>query len=161
VTWRRNLWWQLLLLAGSGLLMLGIFRVWFVHDLAPATSLSHKGPEVPKVTPLRDQRPQSAFAVVAAKNLFSQDRKGPTTQAAKTKGSLEGRTLLGTIIIGDEKAALISDKAGGRPGLRPKAPQGEVVRLGEEWEGFKVVEISNEAVVFEGKDGNKTLSFPE
>jgi hypothetical protein len=35
------------------------------------------------------------------------------------------------------------------------------VRLGEEWGGFKVVEISSEGVVFQGKEGKKTLNFPE
>ncbi len=157
--WRRSLWWQLLLLAGSGLLLVGIFQVWFGNDLAPGASLSRKGPEVPKVTPLRDTQALKAFAVVSSKNLFSQDRTGPdpTAQAAKTQGSLEGRTLLGTIIIGEEKAALISEKAG----RGKQMPQVQVVRQGEEWEGFKVVEISNEAVVFLGKDGRKTLNFPE
>jgi hypothetical protein len=157
--WRRSLWWQLLLLVGSGLLLVGIFQVWFGNDLAPGTSLSRKGPEVPKVTPLRDTRPLNAFAVVSSKSLFSQDRTGPDpgVQTAKTQGSLEGRTLLGTIIIGDERAALISEKAvRGRPQV-----QVQVVRQGEEWEGYKVVEISNEAVVFLGKEGRQTLNFPE
>ena len=155
--WRRSLWWQLLLLAGSGLLLMGIYQVWFGNDLAPAASLSRKGPEVPKVKPLRDQRSLSAFAVVASQNLFSEDRAGPAAQATQTQGTLEGRTLLGTIIIGEERAALISDKAG-RSHLQAQV---QVVRLGEEWEGFKVVEISNESVVFQGKDGRKTLNFPE
>ena len=155
--WRRSLLWQLLLLAGSCLLLVGIFRVWFVNDLAPAASRSRKGPAVPKVTPLRDQRSLKAFAVVASKNLFSQDRKGPTKKAAKPQGTLEGRILLGTIIIGQERAALISIKA-----KRGRAhSEVQVIRQGEEWEGFKVVDISNESVVFEGKEGKKTLNFPE
>jgi hypothetical protein len=156
--WRRSFWWQVLLLAGSGLLLLGVFQVWLGSDVNPVASRGRKSPEVPKVRPLRDLLPLKDFAVVSSKNLFSSDRKGPdlSTQA-KSQGSLEGRTLMGTIIIGEEKAALISEKVGkGR-----KQPQVQVVRLGEEWEGFKVVEISNDAVVFEGKDGRKTLNFPE
>jgi len=158
--WRRSLWWQLLLLAGSGLLLLGIIQVWMGNDLAPEASRGRKGPEVPQVKPLRDQRPLSAFAVVAAKNLFSQDRTGPTpgATAPQSQGNLEGRILLGTIIIGDERAALISDKA---PRGRQQSGEVQVMRLGEEWEGFKVVEISNEGVVFQSKEGKKTLSFPE
>ncbi|MFZ5453091.1 MAG: hypothetical protein ACOZF2_14635 [Thermodesulfobacteriota bacterium] len=155
--WRRSFWWRLLLLGGSCLLLMGIFRVWFLNDSAPAASLSRKGPAVPKVTPLRDQRSLSAFAVVASQNLFSQDRKGQASKAAEPQATLEGHTLLGTIIIGQERAALISMKKGrGR-----KQSEVEVVRLGDKWEGFKVVEISNEAVVFEGKEGKKTLNFPE
>ncbi len=158
--WRRSLWWQLLLLAGSGLLLLGIIQVWVGNDLAPEASRGRKGPEVPQVKPLRDQRPLSDFTVVSAKNLFSPDRTGPTgAKAPQAQGNLEGRILLGTIIIGDERAALIADKA----------PQGrqqggllvQVMRLGEEWEGFKLVEISNEGVVFQSKEGKKTLNFPE
>ena len=56
--------------------------------------------------------PLSAFAVVAAKNLFSQDRTGPTLGPAKVQNSLEGRQLLGTLIIGDTRAALIGGKTG-------------------------------------------------
>lgn len=157
--WRRSFWWQLLLLAGSALLLLGIVQVWVGNDLAPAASRVRKGPEVPQVKPLKDQQPLSAFAVVSSKNLFSQDRSGPDpgALAAKSQGNLEGRLLLGTIIIGDERAAMISEKAG--KGRKPS--QVQVVRVGEEWQGFKVVEISNEAVVFQGKDGRKTLNFPE
>lgn len=156
--WRRSLWWQLLLLAGSGLLLLGIYQVWFGNDLAPAASRSRKSPEVPKVKPLRDQSPLTAFRVVSSKNLFSQDRTGPdpSAQTAKAQGNLEGRTLLGTIIIGAEKAALISERA-----ARGRLAKVEVVRQGEEWEGFKVVEISNDGVIFQGKEGRKTLNFPE
>lgn len=157
--WRRSLWWQLLLLAGSGLLLLGIIQVWMGNDLVPETTRGRKGPEVPQVKPLRDQRPLSDFAVVSAKTLFSQDRTGPTpgAKAPQAQGNLEGRLLLGTIIIGDERAALIADKAQGRQ----QGGQVQVMRLGEEWEGFKVVEISNEGVVFQGKEGKKILNFPE
>ena len=158
--WRRSFYWQLALLAGIGLLLVGIFQVWFGDDLAPGPSPARKGPEVPKVTPLRDSQPLKAYSVVSSKNLFSQDRTGPdpTVQAAKTQGSLEGRTLLGTIIIGEDRAALISEKAARGKQAQPSV---QVVRQGEEWEGYKVVEISNEAVVFLGKEGKKTLNFPE
>jgi hypothetical protein len=157
--WRRSLWWQVLLLAGSCLLLLGIIQVWVGNDLPPETSRGRKGPVVPRVNPLRDQHPLSDFAVVSAKNLFSQNRTGPVPGAKvpKAQGNLEGRLLLGTIIIGDERAALVKDK----PAKGRKDSQVQVLRLGEEWEGFKVVEISSEAIVFQGKQGKKTLNFPE
>jgi len=150
--------WQLLLLGGCGLLLLGIVQVWLGNDLAPAAARGRKGPEVPQVSPLRDQRPMGDFVVVATKNLFSPDRTGPTPGAKvpKTEGSLEGRILLGTIIIGDERAAMISDK-----GAKGRKPQVQVLRLGEEWDGFKLVEILNEGVVFQSREGKKTLNFPE
>jgi hypothetical protein len=107
----------------------------------------------------------NAFAVVASKNLFTQSRSGPGLGAGapKAKATLEGRRLLGVIIIGEERAAMISSAPtpGPRRLLPPGQTQIEVVRLGEEWEGFTVVEISSEAVVFLGKEGKKTLNFPE
>ena len=119
---------------------------------------SAKGPQVPTAPILRDQQPLSAFKMVAAKNLFSQDRSDPTADVAKVQDSLEGRQLLGTMIIGDTKAAII----GGKPRGRGKGtPEVEAVYLGEEWNGFKVLEISNDSVTFPGKDGRKTLKFPE
>jgi hypothetical protein len=159
VIWRRSLWWQLLLLTGSCLLLWGIIQVWVGSDLAPASLRARKGPEVPQVKPLRDRRPLSDFMVVSEKNLFTESRTGPApgAKAPKTQGNLEGRVLLGTIILGNERAALIKDKAT----RGHKAPEVQVMRVGEVWEGFKVVEISNEAVVFQGKDGKKTLNFPE
>jgi hypothetical protein len=143
---------------GIALLMLGIGQMWWGEDGVPSLSRSVKGPEVPIVPILRDQQPLSAFAVVASKNLFSQDRSGPSLGVAKAQNSLEGRRLLGTMIIGDTRAALI----GGNPPARGQAgAEVDVIYLGEEWGGFKVIEISNDSVVFQGKDGQRTLNFPE
>ena len=118
-----------------------------------------KGPEMPTAPILRDQQPLSAFNTVATKNLFSQDRSTPTTaKVAKVEDSLEGHQLLGTMIIGETKAAIIGGKLPG--GGRGKS-EIEAVYLGEEWNGFKVLEISNDSVTFHSKDGRKTLKFPE
>ena len=117
-----------------------------------------KGPEMPTAPILRDQQPLSAFKTVIANNLFSQDRRDKTVSIAKVQDSLEGRQLLGTMIIGATKAAII----GGKPlGAGKGNPEVEAVYLGEEWNGFKVLEISNDSVTFESKDGQKTLKFPE
>jgi hypothetical protein len=156
--WRRELNLpNLFLLIGIALLLLGIVHIWWGGGGLPSRSQSAKGPEVPMAPILRDQQAISAFGVVAAKDLFSQDRTGPALGPAKGQNSLEGRHLLGTLIIGDTRAALIGGKTG------PPGGDGEVevVYQGEEWGGFKVVEISNEAVIFQGKDGRRTLNFPE
>jgi len=160
--WRRgyNLW-HLILLVVNCLLLLAIAHIWWGENGAPVASRPGKGPELPKAPLLRDQQPISAFQVVAAKDLFSQDRNAPTTaQPAKVEATLEGRTLLGTMIIGDERVALISSKPGTTARGRQE-PQLDVVHQGEEWEGFKILEISSESVILEGKDGKKTLNFPE
>ncbi len=156
--WRERNLLNLLLLVGIALLLLGIVNIWWGGSREATGTRSAKGPEVPLAPVLRDQQPLSAFAVVAEKNLFSQDRKGHSLKQGKSSNSLEGCQLLGTIIIGHTRAALIQCKAEspGRGG-----GDVEVVRLGEEWGGYKVVEVSNAAVIFQGKNGRRTLNFPE
>ena len=161
--WRRGFkLWHIILVAVNCLLLLAIVRIWWGGGGAPMALRPGKGPELPKTPVLRDQQPLSAFRVVSAKDLFSQDRKGPEAQPLKAQASLEGRTLVGTMMIGTEWIALISGKAPAIPG-RPavQALQVDVVHQGEDYEGFKVVEITNEAVVLQGKEGKKTLNFPE
>jgi hypothetical protein len=160
LNWRQGLnVWHIWLVAAKCLLLAAVIQVWWGGEAGPGLSRAGKGPQVPRTPILRDTQPLSAFRVVSAKNLFSQDRTGPDPgiQAAK-QDTLEGRKLLGTIIIGNEKAAMIG---GPTPARGQQQSQVEVVRLGEQWGGFKVVEISNEGVVFQGKDGRKNLNFPE
>ncbi len=159
--WRRgyNLW-HIIFLVVNCLLLLAIFHIWWGKSGAPVASRPTKGPELPKPPALRDQQPISAYQVVAAKDLFSQERNAPQAEkAVKTEATLEGRQLLGTMIIGAERVALISSKPAAARGRQE--PTIETVRQGEEWEGFKILEISNETVVLEGKEGKKTLNFPE
>jgi hypothetical protein len=161
LNWRRGLNpWHIILVLVNCLLVLAIFNIWWGEGDAPVASRPGKGPELPKAPLLRDRQPISAFKVVAAKDLFSQDRRGyEEKKPAKTEASLEGRQLMGTMIIGPERVALISVKATGARG-RGEA-QVEVVHQGEEWEGFKVLEISSDTVILEGKEGKRTLNFPE
>ena len=159
MSWRRELKpVNLLLLAGIAFLLVATIRIWWGGGDMPLQGPAAKGPEMPTAPILRDQQPLSAFGAVAAKNLFSQDRSSPTASVAKVQDSLEGRQLLGTMLIGETRAAIIGGKlaAGGKA----KADI-EAVYLGEEWNGFKVLEISNDSVVFSNKDGRKTLKFPE
>ena len=164
--WRRGFkLWHIILVAVNCLLLLGIIDTWWGGTEVPVASRPGKGPELPKTPMLRDQQPPGAFRIVAAKDLFSQDRHGPEEQPVKAQASLEGRQLMGTMMIGSEWVALISGKPAGTPG-RPGAPaaqasQVDVVHQGEDYDGFKVVEISSETVVLQGKDGKKTLNFPE
>ena len=159
MSWRRELKpVNLLLLAGIAFLLVAIIHIWWGGGDMPFQGPAAKGPEMPTAPILRDQQPLSAFKTVAAKNLFSQDRSDPTAGVAKVQDSLEGRQLLGTMVIGETKAAII----GGKPqGSGKGTPEVEAVYLGEEWNGFKVLEISNDSVTFLGKDGRKTLKFPE
>ncbi|MBU4233054.1 MAG: hypothetical protein KKD99_12865 [Proteobacteria bacterium] len=158
MSWRRELKpVNLLLLAGVAFLLVAIIQIWWGGDM-PFQGPAAKGPEMPTAPILRDQQPLSAFKTVAAKNLFSQARSDPTVGVAKVQDSLEGRQLLGTMIIGETKAAIIGGKL---PGSGKGKPEIEAVYLGEEWNGFTVLEIANDSVTFHNKDGRKTLKFPE
>jgi hypothetical protein len=149
---------NLLLLAGIALLLVAVVRIWGGGGGVPFRSATAQGPEVPKAPVLRDQQPLSAFQSVVAQNLFSQDRNAPAGEVAKVQDSLEGRQLLGTMVIGVTRAAIIGGKA---PGRGKGEPEVEAVYLGEEWHGLKVLEISHDSVTFTGKDGPKILKFPE
>jgi hypothetical protein len=158
LSWRRELKpVNLLLLAGVAFLLVAIIQIWWGSGDLPFQGPAAKGPEMPTAPILRDQRPLSAFGTVAAKNLFSQTRSDPGKGVAKVQDSLEGRQLLGTMVIGETRAAII----GGKPVGGKGAPEVEAVYLGEEWNGFKVLEISNDSITFLNKDGRKTLKFPE
>ena len=158
MSWRRELKpVNLLLLAGVAFVLVAIIHIWWGGDM-PFQGPAAKGPEMPKAPILRDQQPLSAFSPVVAKNLFSQARSNPTAAVAKVQDSLEGRQLLGTMIIGETRAAIIGGKP---PGAGRGKTEIEAVYLGEEWNGFKVHEIANDSVTFLNKDGRKTLKFPE
>ena len=158
MSWRRELKpVNILLLAGITFLLVAIIRIWWGGGDMPFQGPAAKGPEMPRAPVLRDQQPLSAFRNVAAKSLFSKTRSEPTVAVAKVQDSLEGRQLLGTMVIGATKAAII----GGKPPGGRGAAEVEAVYVGEEWNGFKVLEISNDSVTFHGKDGQKTLKFPE
>jgi len=158
LSWRRELKpVNILLLAGIAFLLVAIIRIWWGGGDMPFQGPAAKGPEMPTAPILRDRQPLSAFKTVAAKSLFSKTRSEPTVGVAKVQDSLEGRQLLGTMVIGATKAAII----GGKPLGGKGAAEVEAVYVGEEWNGFKVLEISNDSVTFHGKDGQKTLKFPE
>lgn len=162
--WRRgfNLW-HIFLLVVNCLLLLAIVNLWVGETGAPAPASPGKGPELPKAPRLRDQQPLGAFQVVAARDLFSQDRKAPAAEEkpGKTVASLEGKELMGTMIIGSDRVALISSKTKKVGVVGLAGTQVDVVRQGDDLDGFKVMEISNEAVVLQGKDGKQTLNFPD
>ncbi|MBM4286060.1 MAG: hypothetical protein FJ128_12585 [Deltaproteobacteria bacterium] len=154
---RRRLLWNLLLLLVCFLLTAGLVKLWWGQEQEGG---SVKGPqplEWPQAPVLRDREPLDAFRLVIQKNLFSPDRTGEEAhKPTKGQTSLEGSKLLGIIIIGVEKAALVAEPAG-RPGR--KAVQ--VLRQGETWGNYQVVDITGEGLVLEGKEGRKTLDFPQ
>jgi hypothetical protein len=153
-------WLVVALLILNCLALWGIVAVWWGENEALNAPQPLKTTEIPVAPMLRNQQSLSEFRVVAAKNLFSQDRTGPdvgSTDPQRGRGSLEGKVLLGTMIINNQRVALI----GGAPLRKPKDSAAEAVRLGEQWDGYKVIEITRDSVVFLGRNGKTTLQFPE
>ncbi|MCL6622287.1 MAG: hypothetical protein K6T55_09325 [Syntrophobacterales bacterium] len=132
------------------LLIAAVGRVWFGGEEAPREARGRVA--LPQVQPLRAREPRERFQVVVAKDLFSPERHGEAAGPVKLAGT-EDFQLLGTLIIGAERAALIAQGPKGRQKI-------QVVREGEQWQGVRLVEIGRDAVVLEGKDGRRTLSFP-
>lgn len=154
---RRRLLWNLLLLLACLLLTVAIVNLWRGQGEEGAGLKGPQTLEWPRMPVLRDHEPLDAFRVVIQKNLFSPDRASEEApKATKGQASIEGSKLLGIIIIGGDKAALIA-VAAGRPGKKPI----QVLRLGEVWGNYKVVDITSEGLVLEGKEGRKTLDFPQ
>ncbi len=156
---RRDLnLWNVLLVVGIALLLVATINLWWNVKESSVQSRADKGPQVPTAPILRDEQPLTQFNVVATKNLFSPERTGssPAETTPKGQNTLEGRQLMGTMVVGNTRAALIGGKT-----AKKGEPTVEVVFLGEKWGDFKVLEISNDVVVFLGKDGKVTLNFPE
>jgi hypothetical protein len=159
---RHGILWYVLLLLVNGLLLVGIVNIWWGEESAPSNGRARQGPETPKAPALRDSQPLEVFQVIAARSLFSPDRSGPEAGAGKGAAGLEGGHLMGVIIVGDQRAALIARAGGPAPGA-PGAPprQVDVVRLGEQLGNDTVVEISTDTVTVQGKSGKRTLGFPQ
>lgn len=157
--WRRNFsLWNLLLLIGIGLVLAGLYNTWWGSDQTALLPQAAKEPQVPTAPILRDQQPLSAFGIVAQKDLFSPERQGPAGSQVKNQNFLEGHQLLGVIIVGHTRAALISPKT---PTPGAKEAEVEVIYRGEQWNGLEVEDISHESVIFRTKEGQKILTFPE
>lgn len=151
---RRGWWWRLVPLALSAVLLLAIVNVWWGGETALTESPADKGLKIPKPPGTGAKSPLSAYQVVVQQNLFDPSRQGEEA-AGKTPASLEAGKLLGTIIIGPEKAALIT---GSSP--RPSS-EIHVIRPGERWGSLDILEINDGIVEIRDKEGKKVLQVFE
>lgn len=151
---RKNLIWLGGLVLANLLVLAGITQVWFGprEDLRGVKGRDHLA--LPQVKPLRSAEKLESFSVVTAKDLFSPDRSGIEAKPGEKGQTLEDGQLLGTIIVGDERAVLI-----GQAGAKGKQKI-QVLRQGEQWRGFKLLEITKDEVIFQGKEGQRSLTFP-
>jgi hypothetical protein len=157
--WRHKLIiWNILMMGGTCLLLIGLYAMWWGTDQTNSPPHVSEGLKVPVAPVLRDQQPFSAFMDVVKKNLFSQDRRGWYQNKAAHQNLFASHQLLGIIIIGNTRAALIGTLARPRGG---KESGIDVVYPGDLWNGFKVKKITNESVILRGKHGLKALTFPK
>jgi hypothetical protein len=144
-----------------GLITWSTFRSW--HESADVAAVptkpvsvaaaSEKQPAiVPKVPVTTD--------MIVSKNLFDPERgAGATREAEENSRSFQrirNLILLGTVIIGDNRTAIVQDGTSaiaGQPApAQPAAPMR--LKLGDNVEGYRLAEIADKRVVF-AKDASR------
>ena len=153
---KPSLLWQIVLVALNLLVFLGIIQVWWDDSGTPPPGPSQKTESTLVDLPRRDSQPQTAYQVVAAKNLFSVHRRATvkTGNEPTQKNDFDKNILQGIIVVGRERAALVIFQ---RCFPRNKV---EIVRPGETWNGYKVLEIGPDIVTFQAKEGAENHGFP-
>jgi hypothetical protein len=153
---KSNLLWQVILILLNLLLFLAIPQVWCSRAPAPAINPAHTAVSKSIDLPRRDSQPETAFAIVATKNLFSPKRHSENGgNEHDQEVDLDKNLLQGIIVVGQGRAALLGSTD---PQQNDKV---EIIRPGEIWHGYKVLEIGPQVVIFKTKEGEKRLHFPE
>jgi hypothetical protein len=104
-------------------------------------------------------RPPIGTEAIISKNLFDPERgAGASREAEENSRAVQrvrGMVLVGTVIIGNNRVAILQDgtnPAPGQPipGQRPPAQPASMMRLkvGDSLEGFRLTEIADQRVVF-------------
>jgi hypothetical protein len=152
-----SLLWQVILAALNLLVLLGIFQVWWSDGNIPQPGPAQKTEVAPVDLPRRDSQAKSAYQIVATKNLFSVQRRATikTETEQPQKNDFDNNILQGIIVVGPGRVAFVTAKDGKPTG------KVEIIRPGETWHGYKVLEIGPETVTFQSNEGIKTMIFPE
>jgi hypothetical protein len=104
-------------------------------------------------------RPPIGTEAIISKNLFDPERGAGASRDAEENSNavkrVRGMILMGTMIIGNNRVAILQDGASPAPGqavpgIRPPAQAASLMRLkvGDNIEGFKLTEIADRRVVF-------------
>ena len=154
---KPSLLWQVILAALNLLVLLGIIQVWWSDGSMPKPGPPQKSEVAALDLPRRDSQPKSAYQIVATKNLFSVQRRATikTETEQPQKNDFDKNILQGIIVVGPGRVAIVTAKE-----AKP-AGKVEIIRPGETWHGYKVLEIGPESVTFQSKEGIKTMIFPE
>jgi hypothetical protein len=154
---KPSLMWQVILAALNLLVFLGIIQVWWSDSGLPKSGPSQKTEVAQLDLPRRDSQPKTTYQIVAAKNLFSAQRRSTvkTETAPLQNDDFDKNILQGIIVVGPGRMAIVTSKDA------QASSKVEIIRPGETWRGYKVLEIGPETVTFQSKDGIKTMIFPE
>jgi hypothetical protein len=96
--------------------------------------------------------PDTAWTDIASRSPFSFDRNDinlEVTEAAAQPVSGPKPVLLGTLLLGNERLALM-----GKPGSRSSSP----VKIGQTFEGWQVVEIQDSSVVVTANGAKESIA---
>jgi hypothetical protein len=154
---KPSLLWQVILAALNLLVLLGIIQVWWSDGSISKPAPAQKTEVAPLDLPRRDSQPKTAYQIVATKNLFSVHRRAAIKVEAEQpqKNDFDNNILQGIIVVGPGRVAIVTTKD-----AKP-AGKVEIIRPGETWHGYQVLEIGPETVTFQSKEGIKTMIFPE
>lgn len=141
--------------AAIGLVSWSIYRSWSAGPwdlpgpsrLGPAAATAEKQAAPTPRVPINTD-------VIVSKNLFDPERgAGATREAEENSRSFQrvrNMILVGTIIIGNNRTAILQDSAnpsmGGAVAGQPAGPMR--LKLGDNVEGFRLAEIADKKVVF-------------
>lgn len=141
-------------LAAGGALYAEVTRLPF----APATTLSAAVvPSLPAPAPSWAMPPAAAFAPIVARPLFSEGRRPPpeVTPAAAAAVELRALSLAVTAIIlaPDRRLAVVE--------TAPGKAQTQTLSIGDAIDGWQLVEIAAEHLVFEGDGQRRRLALKD
>ncbi len=129
---KPSLLWQVILAALNLLVFIGIIQVWWSDSGIPKQGPSQKTEITQLDLPRRDSQPKSTYQIVAAKNLFSVQRRSTvkTETEQPQKNDFDKNILQGIIVVGQGRVAIVTSKE--------TQPTGkvEIIRPGETWHGY-------------------------
>lgn len=120
----------------------------------PVASKTNPSPLVPEQTIDVAPRVPTNPDVIISRNLFDPERGAGATRDAEESSRSAQRVrnmiLVGTVVIGSNRAAILQDGASTNPGAAAAAQQPTPLRLkvGDNVEGYKLAEIADKKVVF-------------
>jgi len=156
---RQRIW--IMNVALCGLLIWGGFKLrdeWRVfgqsHEASRLQVGVQRGATKTPVQEVPVEGTEAAWTDIASRSPFSFDRSDSNldlTEAVAAPASGPKPVLLGTLILGNERLALL-----GKPGTNGRS--GARVKVGEKFEGWQVVDIQDSAVVVSADGARESLS---